>query len=253
MEPEQTIQETQYSYPYHYIPQWENNIFSQTRHWSWGFRYLGGMKVVFDQLDNFSFSSLIDIGCGDGRFVREVKKRYPEKNVLGVDYSERAINLARVLNPDLAFEDRDIITNPLDRTFNVATLIEVVEHIPPNKLKQFVKQVHAVLSPEGYLILTVPHVNKSVSDKHYQHFDAAALRDLLDTHFQKLRFIPFDSHSKFLTVMQLLLGGKGNHFVLTNSWINSVFLQVYFNRFLYEVTEENCGRIAVVGRARPSN
>jgi len=250
MDEKQKVQEVQYSYPYHYIPGWENEDFSQTHHWSWGFRYLGGLKVVLDQLDDLTFDSLVDVGCGDGRFLREAKERYPEKDLFGVDYSDRAINLARAMNPGVAFESRNIVTDPLKQKFDVATLIEVLEHIPPDQVEEFIEEVHSLLHPGGHLILTVPHVNKSVSEKHYQHFDAGTLRRLLGPHFVELQFIPFDSHSKLLTAMQLLLGGDGRHFVLTNSVINKAFLKVYFKNFLYEVTEEDCGRVAVVGQPR---
>ncbi|WP_263834159.1 class I SAM-dependent methyltransferase [Salinibacter sp.] len=208
------------------------------------------MKVVFDELSDFSFESLIDIGCGDGRFLREMRKQYPNKEILGVDYSQRAIELARAMNPTLAFETRNIIEEPVDRTFDIATLIEVLEHIPPAQMKQFIEQVYAVLQPQGHIILTVPHVNKSVSDKHYQHFDTEKLRRVLDPYFQNLKFVPFDSHSKALSLMQIFLGGKGNHFVVTNSFLNKKFIDIYFSNFLYGVNEDKCGRIAVVGQAR---
>ncbi|MFH1964905.1 MAG: hypothetical protein ABIJ42_05120, partial [Acidobacteriota bacterium] len=43
-------QEVQYSYPYHYLPIMTREGFSQHRYWSWGYRYLGRLKVVFDLL-----------------------------------------------------------------------------------------------------------------------------------------------------------------------------------------------------------
>ncbi len=63
----QLTQEEQYTYPYHHIPSWEANSFAQNQYWSWGFRYLGGLKVVMDALEGIDFKSIIDIGCGDGR------------------------------------------------------------------------------------------------------------------------------------------------------------------------------------------
>ncbi len=48
--------------------------FSQLRHWSWGYRYLGRLQVVFDLLDGLEFDSLLDVGCGDGRFLREARQ-----------------------------------------------------------------------------------------------------------------------------------------------------------------------------------
>lgn len=71
---EQQIQEDQYDYPYHYIPRVENGQFSQSQYWSWGMHYLGGIQLILEQIDSYSFDSLIDVGCGDGRFLRELAR-----------------------------------------------------------------------------------------------------------------------------------------------------------------------------------
>mgnify|MGYP000507057572 CR=1 FL=1 len=47
----QSIQEEEYSFPYHYIPEISEKGFTQVKHWSWGYRYLGGLRVVIDQLN----------------------------------------------------------------------------------------------------------------------------------------------------------------------------------------------------------
>ena len=53
----QMIQEEEYSFPYHYIPEISEKGFTQEKHWSWGYRYLGGLKVVIDQFNKISFNS----------------------------------------------------------------------------------------------------------------------------------------------------------------------------------------------------
>ena len=72
------IQEREYAFPYHYIPSALNEGFSQTRHFSWGFRYLGGLSVVAEEVARLEPTSLIDIGCGDGTFA-DVLSKYGEK------------------------------------------------------------------------------------------------------------------------------------------------------------------------------
>jgi ubiquinone/menaquinone biosynthesis C-methylase UbiE len=59
------------------------------------------LQVVFDILDREGFDSLLDVGCGDGRFLRETDQRYGNKKILGIDYSETAISLAKRMNPHL--------------------------------------------------------------------------------------------------------------------------------------------------------
>jgi SAM-dependent methyltransferase len=257
MERKQEIQDEQYKYPYHYIPSWGNNDFSQTHHWSWGYRYLGGVKVVLDQLRKHSFDSLVDIGCGDGRFLKEVAATYPNIRTLGIDYSERAIRLAQALNPELRYDVRNITDEPLDDVFDVAILIEVLEHIPPSDIDAFVAGVHGALCDRGTLILTVPHTNSSLAPKHYQHFNSVDLQDILGPYFGKIKTIPFDAHpgkmrllERFpMSISRRLLGGEGSHFIVTNSWMNRFFFELYIKNYLYDIGEEKCARICVVAEA----
>lgn len=243
---EQQIQQQQYEHPYHYLPRIEDGRFTQTQYWSWGMHYLGGMQVVLDQLANWSFDSVVDIGCGDGRFLRELHDKYPDVELLGVDYSDRSIAMAEGMNPHLEYQSRNIIEEALDEEYDVATCIEVLEHIPREDCDEFVEAIVDTLVPAGKLVLTVPHVNKPVADKHYQHFNAAKLRSLLEPHFENVDFVPFDRRSKLFTVLELALGGRGNHVIVNSPPITNTLWKLYRRRYLYAPTEDDCRRIAVI-------
>jgi SAM-dependent methyltransferase len=246
LENKRRIQEEQYAYPYHYIPTWESGRFSQVQYWSWGYRYLGGIRVVLDQLEKISFNSLLDVGCGDGRFLREVAKRYPDATLLGGDMSERAIRLARAMNPQLHYKALDITEQPLSGRFDVATAIEVLEHIPPSNVAGFLEAIATSLKDKGWLILTVPHTNKEVSNKHYQHFTSSDLRELLGSLFDGISFVPFDVRSRVMARLEQFVGGRGEHFIVTNTRMMNWFFRLYIDRYLYAEDERKCMRIAAV-------
>jgi SAM-dependent methyltransferase len=241
----QMAQEEEYAFPYHYIPALEDNRFSQVVHWPWGYRYLGGMQIVFEQLEKMPFKSLIDLGCGDGRFLREVGKRYPGAEVIGVDYSERCIQMARAMNPDTTFLCRDVTDTALEATFDVATAVEVLEHIRPEQLDKFLKATAGLLKDKGSFILTVPHKNKPIQPKHFQHFTGDGLVQVLSSYFESFATIPFDPYSPLLKRFQKLLGGFGKHFIVTNGSVLSFFFRLYTTRYLHTPHESRCGRIAV--------
>lgn len=250
----QQIQEAQYDYPYHYIPEFSDGVFSQTRHWSWGYRYLGGIKVVFDQIKDQTKSnqikSLIDIGCGDGRFIREFAEKYPDIRCVGVDYSDRAIKMAQMMNPELNFQCIDITKENHLKKYDMATSIEVLEHIPPENLDLFVESIALILNDKGIFILTVPHINKGLNKKHYQHFSGDQLVKILKPCFTDFRVIPFDPASRTLKYMQKLIGNLGGNFIITNKKILTRFYKLYINKYLYASDEKRCGRIAVVCRKK---
>ncbi|MBN1122485.1 MAG: class I SAM-dependent methyltransferase [Anaerolineae bacterium] len=242
---EQQIQEDDYRFPYHYIPSLDKESFTQTRYWNWGFRYLGGLRVVQDQLSALSYNTLCDLGCGDGRFLRELAKQQPSARLMGIDYSERAITIARVLNPTLDYRQVNILDESFDECFDVITSIEVLEHIPPEEVEKFLRVTVDHLNAHGTLILTVPHINVPVQAKHFQHFSSESLHRLMAPLLRNIRFVPFDGQSRLLRVLFRLIGGQGEHFIVTNRFINRWFFAYYIKYHLY-VDEARCTRIAVV-------
>jgi SAM-dependent methyltransferase len=246
----QRIQEDQYSAPYHYLPRWNGIKFSSFAYWSWGFRYLGGIEFLLSLLAPLEFESLIDIGCGDGRLLSEIGVRFPGKILEGVDYSEQAIALAKVLSRGATFSAGNILSSEPVRQYDIATSVEVIEHIPPADLERFVAAMAERIRPGGKLILTVPHRNRPVEKKHFQHFDLAKLRELLSPHFADLRFIPFDrvrNPGLSLRLADWLLGGRGRFFLVTNRRILGRAFRHYLEHGLACRDETECGRIAAIG------
>jgi len=250
MDPQRQIQEERYDFPYHYLPEADDRGFSQTYHWSWGYRYLGRLRVAMDLLEGAAFESLVDLGCGDGRFLREIARRHPGKRVLGLDHSEKAVSLARALNPGLTFEVREILAEPVPDLFEVATVLDVLEHVPPPRLESFLEAVAGLIHPRGRLILTVPHRNTPVTAQHYQHFDAAGLAGWLEPRFDEVRICPFDYPSLTQRLLAAAMGGSGRWFVLTHRRWAGRFYRYYLRRCLYGSGEARCRRRAAIARRR---
>jgi len=242
-------QESQYALPYHYIPSIEDGHFQQHLYWSWGFHYLGAIELVLSILAEEPFESLIDVGCGDGRFLLEVSKRYFGKPLVGVDSSQRAIHLARALNPNLNFECRDICTDKHRQdSFTVATVIEVLEHIPVESIEDFIVGLADFQESGGRLILTVPHKNKAVQAKHYQHFDRETLIKFFEPYYHIERMLFFDKRSRvFRRIMNGLLGNR--FFVLNNRFLLNLLYHTYRKHFFFS-SEAECERICMLGRKK---
>lgn len=240
-------QESQYALPYHYIPSIEDGHFQQHLYWSWGFHYLGAIELVLSILAEEPFESLIDVGCGDGRFLREVSNRFSGKRLLGIDCSKQAINLAKAMNPNLAYECADIRSQegPTEG-FDVVTLIEVLEHIPVEDVDDFVSACSRYVKPDGRLILTVPHTNKRVQAKHYQHFDSVTLKNVLERYYDIERMLFFDRRSRaFSRIMNCLL--RNWFFILNNRFLLNLLYHTYRKHFFFS-SEAKCSRICLVGR-----
>jgi 2-polyprenyl-3-methyl-5-hydroxy-6-metoxy-1,4-benzoquinol methylase len=173
------IQESEYEFPYHYLPQFTDGTFSETRSLGWGYVYASYLEAVLAviQAHAADIRSVVDIGCGDGRLTAEISKRFSAIRVVGTDYSERSLRFARAFSPHIEFMVET------EEVFDCFTLIEVIEHIPPAELPAFLQSVREKLHKNGIGIITTPSMNTPVEKKHYQHFTNESLTHYLSPYF----------------------------------------------------------------------
>ncbi len=75
--------------------------------------------------------SLLDAGCGCGHWLEYVTKRRKIPVRLGFDLSENRIQEAKKIYPHLCFKAGCLESHDIaPRTYDVVTLLEVLEHIP---------------------------------------------------------------------------------------------------------------------------
>ena len=98
---------------------------------------------------------ILDLGCGNGRWFKVFK----EKNVkyIGIDNSEKLIEIARSLFPSANFKVADALNLPFpENYFDKVYAIAFLHHIPSEKYRLLVlNEIKRVLKPKGRLILTV--------------------------------------------------------------------------------------------------
>jgi SAM-dependent methyltransferase len=243
---EQSVQEAEYEFPYHYIPRLEGGNFSQVRKLRWGYEYLSYLRFVLARLERAEFDSLLDVGCGEGRFLREVSRRFTGKRLLGVDFSARAVEYARLLNPGLSFVRADIArgSEPAER-FDVVTLIETLEHIPPAESGAFVSGLRRRTNDGGLLVVSVPSVNIKMSAKHYRHFDLGTLTTALAPYFKVEEHYYLNRISKWDRLLSAALTNR--YFILNERRLLNALFRRYERRLL-AARESDCKRICVVCR-----
>ena len=179
----QQMQEIEYAFPYHHLLERYPYV-TICKSWGGALKYLFTQDLLFEHLDKIQFSSIVDIGCGDGKVTKEIARRYSEKRVCGIDYSEQAISLARLLVSQANFYSHDILRQSFQSKFDVGCSIEVIEHIPTDLLPKFVDAMADMLNTDGYLILSTPHRNLPLTDKHYQHFSHNSIIELVSSRFE---------------------------------------------------------------------
>ena len=235
-------QERLYEFPYHHLIEFDSldgTGFSQCRNHAGGYRYAAYLIRLLEVVGALDFSSLIDIGCGDGYFLRNLAERMPNRNLMGVDLSDSAIEWARLFSKRLDnkshavnFECRDVVANPLPRQFDIATSIHVLEHIPPETLPGFVRANAALVRPGGQFIAMVPSTRLSVAriKRHYQHFTADSLGALLSPQFRVDSIEHLNNDRVGGAILSKLLTNR--LFILNSAFLRDRLFRFYVRHFL---------------------
>ncbi len=248
---EQFSQEAEYQFPYHYIVQFGNNQFKHYFLDTWSINYSSTIEYVLQKIDAGQGTRIVDIGCGDGRFSRELSLVYQSSTVVGIDYSRRAIALASAMNPDIdniTFQSLDITQKHNLGTFDVAVLMEVFEHIPIKNAGNFMESVHALLKKDGILYLTVPHENTPLEYKHFQHFSVDKVSDYLRPYFEIIEVVPFERITWLRGIMLNILNNR--LFILNNPRLLSKIYCWYKKNLFFCTSEKDCQRIFVKAVAK---
>ncbi|CAK9830573.1 EEF1A lysine methyltransferase 2 [Anthophora retusa] len=141
------------------------------------------VQCISMQLQVNKDDKIIDIGCGNGMTLIELA-RNGFKNLIGVDYSQKAIDLAQeilkennVSNINLKVYDiLNIEDSELPMDFKVAHDKGTYDAIcldPQDaalKRQKYIENVYKILLPSGYLVLTSCNWTKEEIEKHFQNY-----------------------------------------------------------------------------------
>lgn len=119
---------------------------------------------------------ILDIGAGTGEFLSVAKQNGWETT--GVEPSDKAKQIA--INKGVSFVEA--IAQLEDRSFDVITMWQVLEHVPDLDLQ--IKELKRLLKPTGSLIIAVPNF-KSFDAEYYGKFWAAYDVPIHFWHFSK--------------------------------------------------------------------
>ncbi|WP_225353793.1 class I SAM-dependent methyltransferase [Methanolacinia petrolearia] len=116
-------------------------------------------RLILEMLDPYPKTKILDCGCSNCLFTRELAARLKTNDAYGVDFDTRsAINSEESgveictgnLNAGLPFRNE---------SFDVIHANQVLEHL--NGTDVFLKEVYRMLKPGGYAILSTPNLGSS--------------------------------------------------------------------------------------------
>ena len=140
---------------------------SASARWSsiWQLRALRGMHDVVS-LNGAPVQSVLDVGATDRVHEPFVRQRWP-----GVDY--KSFDIDRTNHHDYHdFAD-------IDRQFDLVTILEVLEHVPPKVAVELMAQCAKACRPGGHVLVSVPNVFTPGTQLQWTHVSALDHLDIL--------------------------------------------------------------------------
>lgn len=123
---------------------------------------------------------LLDIGCGNGAFLRAFGSVYPSWSMTGLELNDRNRSVVEAIPGVERLHVGPI--ESLSGQFNLITLIHALEHIP--NPARFLSSLREKLLPGGILLIEVPNLNTSPFDiliaDHCSHFTGDTLVKVIE-------------------------------------------------------------------------
>ncbi|GGD71611.1 methyltransferase domain-containing protein [Lacimicrobium alkaliphilum] len=130
------------------------------------------LDKVFTLVKSTGATQVLDLGCGSGSFLWRLLNDYQFQDVVGLELSGESLRQARAklsvyLNSDFPKNNSASMrlklicgsyteANPELADFQIAVMIETIEHVHPGQLSVVERQVFSQLQPRQ-LILTTPN------------------------------------------------------------------------------------------------
>jgi SAM-dependent methyltransferase len=152
----------------------------------------------YDCLPSDRGARILDIGCGDGKFLFFLK----QKGYLRMEGIELSAELADIASRWVgctvhAVQDTLSFLSRHQQSYNTIAMNDVLEHIPKEETIRFLAAIKAALAPGGNLVVNVPQVSgftslycRYIDFTHQTLFTEISLRQvMLLAGFEHIRFI----------------------------------------------------------------
>lgn len=112
------------------------------------------LSLLREQRIDLSGKNVVDVGCGNGLFLKMLSENYDLGSQTGMEYVDSALEVAGKVNPGAEYILHNI-EDPFPRRFDAVFCTEVLEHVP--RPGRAMNNLLGMLNAPGVLCLTVPN------------------------------------------------------------------------------------------------
>jgi SAM-dependent methyltransferase len=141
-------------------------------------RYL--RRMVMKELKRLSFTSVCDVGCGEGTLLSMIAERYPSVTLGGCEFSATALQSARELLPQAKLFSLDLLKDDVSGIeYDLLLSVQVLEHLSDDlgaleRMRKMCKGTLIVSVPGGQLD------DRGRRNGHYRHYTRSGLVEKME-------------------------------------------------------------------------
>lgn len=135
-------------------------------------------RLAIKMLEIKQYDNVIDLCCGTGDLSEIIKKQQPESHIVGIDFSENMLSIAKSKHSDIKFLKGDVtnLSYP-DNSFDIAVIGFGLRNILYSE--KAVEEIYRVLKPNGQF-LHLDFGKKNLPSKLYEYLTLILTRIFSD-------------------------------------------------------------------------
>ncbi|NTW89546.1 MAG: class I SAM-dependent methyltransferase [Candidatus Moranbacteria bacterium] len=128
------------------------------------FRYMPWGILIHEIMDRIAEDvpqegKVLDLLCGTGYLLSELKKRRPDISFVGVDMESEFIDFAMERYDSIEFKAADVLKWTDDRRFDAVLCTAGLHHLPYEMQDAFVGKVAGFVGEGGFAIIADPYID----------------------------------------------------------------------------------------------
>lgn len=112
--------------------------------------------IQLAEIKKDSCQKVIDLGCGEGLFLKLLQERFAKLNIFGIDNEPKVKNIKKIIGVDIEVGDLRNSGFP-SNFFDIVFCLDVLEHF--TNLEAPVNEIKKILKPDGLLVVSLPTEN----------------------------------------------------------------------------------------------
>ena len=140
------------------------------------------LNILIDKQIVLDGKVIADVGCGIGVLCSIILDFYKPQSIIGLEYSNKAIEAAKINCPNAEFGEINIldVDSHYTHAFDIVFCLEVLEHLeyPNLALKNLIQMVHE----KGVLVISVPNGRKDTFLGHIHFWSPESWKLFINAH-----------------------------------------------------------------------